>query len=467
MRIVGAILALLLLLTLGAFLLAGRAVPPGIDIAQPTQFVGQDGTLEIVVTSPKGELSSLEVAIEQGAQPIPLASLGSQDVTLKQDAEDRVKLTRPLGKRSVPQLTAGPARVVVRAARPVLFGLRTVSAEASRDVQVRLEPPRVSIVSMHHHVNHGGSEFVVYRATPPDTISGVRVGDREFPGYPASGAGIASADPALRVAFFALAWDQDLNAPIKLFARDVAGNEATGEFEYRVFPKPFRDSRIELPDAFLQRVVPAILSNTPSLKVDDPGDVLASFLVINRDLRRENNSTIGQLAAKTAPTLLWKGTFRQLGNSQVEASFADKRTYFYKGEEVDRQVHLGFDLAVTANVPVTPANVGSVVFAGWLGIYGNCVVVDHGLGVQSLYAHLSSIDVKEGDSVGLETVLGRSGMTGLAGGDHLHFTMLVSGEQVTPVDWWSQQWLEDRVLRKLREAGAPAGAAAAPAAKPS
>jgi murein DD-endopeptidase MepM/ murein hydrolase activator NlpD len=95
-------------------------------------------------------------------------------------------------------------------------------------------------------------------------------------------------------------------------------------------------------------------------------------------------------------------------------------------------------------------------FADYLGIYGNCVIVDHGMGVQSLYAHLSSFDVKPGDQVEKEQVLGRSGMTGLAGGDHLHFTMLVNGRPVTPVEWWSSQWIEDRILRKLREAGAPA-----------
>ena len=461
MKILGAILGLLLLLVVGAFVLAGRAVPPGIQITQPAKFVGQDGTLELLVTSPKGELSKLDVVVEQNGKQVPLASLGSQSITLTQAAEDQVKLTCPLGKRSVPELVAGPAKVTVHAARPVLFGMREVTSDASQEFQVRLEPPRVAVVSMHHHVNHGGTEFVVYRATPPDVASGVRVGDREYPGFPAAGAGIPSADPALKVAFFALAWDQDLNTPIKAFARDAAGNEVTSDFEFRVFPKPFKASRIELPDAFLQRVVPAILQNTPSLKVDDPNDLLASFLVINRDLRKENAATIKGLAAKTNPKMLWTGPFVQLGNSQVEAGFADKRTYFYKGEEVDRQVHLGFDLAVTANVPVQPANVGVVVFAGWLGIYGNCVVVDHGLGVQSLYAHLSSIDVKEGDTVRLDTVLGRSGMTGLAGGDHLHFTMLVSGEQVTPVDWWSKQWMEDRVLRKLREAGAPAPSAPA------
>jgi murein DD-endopeptidase MepM/ murein hydrolase activator NlpD len=101
---------------------------------------------------------------------------------------------------------------------------------------------------------------------------------------------------------------------------------------------------------------------------------------------------------------------------------------------------------------VTAANSGRVLHAGWLGIYGNCVIVDHGMGLMSLYAHLSSIDVSAGDSVSKDQQLGRSGSTGLAGGDHLHFTMLLAGQAITPVDWWSRQWVEDRILRKLTEA---------------
>jgi len=143
--------------------------------------------------------------------------------------------------------------------------------------------------------------------------------------------------------------------------------------------------------------------------------------------------------------------------------FADQRTYVHNGDDVDRQVHLGFDLASTTNAPVLAANSGRVVHAGWLGIYGNCVILDHGMGLQSLDAHLSSISVGEGDEVGMNGQLGLSGETGLAGGDHLHFTMLLAGHAVTPIDWWSQQWVDDRIMRKLRQAapGQPAPAAQA------
>jgi murein DD-endopeptidase MepM/ murein hydrolase activator NlpD len=296
--------------------------------------------------------------------------------------------------------------------------------------------------------------MVVYRVNPPDVDSGVRVGDREYRGFPAGGA-----DAALRVAFFALLWDQDLNTPMTIYARDTVGNEGSGSFDVRVFPKKFRASTINVDDRFLARVVPPILQNSPELGVGDPGDLLASYLAINRELRRMNNETISQLALGTSPEILWRGPFKQLINSAVEAGFADQRTYVYNGADVDRQVHLGFDLASTANAPVLAANRGRVVHAGWLGIYGNCVILDHGMGLQSLYAHLSSIGVNEGQLVESEAELGRSGATGLAGGDHLHFTMLLGGNAITPIDWWSRQWVQDRVLRKFAEAGlTPPGA---------
>jgi murein DD-endopeptidase MepM/ murein hydrolase activator NlpD len=281
--------------------------------------------------------------------------------------------------------------------------------------------------------------------------SGVRVGNIEYRGYPASGIGITS-DPALRVAFFALLFDQDLNTDFRVFARDPAGNEAFAELDHQVFAKPYSKSRIEVDDRFIGRVVPAIASHSPQEQIPTD-DLLSGFLKINGDLRRKNNQYVTDLAKNSPPEMLFKGAFQQLGNSQVEARFADTRTYIYKGKEIDRQVHLGFDLAVTANVPVVAAERGVVVHASDLGIYGNCVIIDHGLGVQSLYGHLSSIGVKVGDKIEKAAEIGRSGMTGLAGGDHLHFTMLVGGQQVTPVDWWSTQWFEDRVHRKIVAAG--------------
>lgn len=444
-----------------AWIVAGRAAAPRIAIDQPAHALGQTGTLQVTVEAPGGRLSALDVTVEQNGRTTRLFSLDSpQQAAVSQPDADHLRLSRPFGKRSVPELTSGTARLVVTAARGSFLNLRTLTGRASRDIRVRLEPPRIAVVSTHHYVNHGGAEMVVYRVTPADVASGVRVGDIEYPGFPASGAGVPGADPSLKVAFFALLYDQDLNTPIAAFARDEAGNEAKTSFVDGVFEKPFKKSTIQLEDPFLRRVVPEIIEQTPALHLQPPandGELLADFLKENGWLRQENTDEIRTIAStKTASVRLWSGPFVQLGNSKVEAAFADHRTYFYKGREVDQQVHLGFDLAVTSHVPVVAAGDGIVLHAGWLGIYGNCAIIDHGMGVASLYGHLSSFEVKVGDRVKRGQTIGLSGMTGLAGGDHLHFTVLVDGRMVNPVEWWDPHWVADRVDRKLGDAGAAA-----------
>jgi murein DD-endopeptidase MepM/ murein hydrolase activator NlpD len=444
----------------GAYFYAGRLPGPSIEFVRPEKFVGVSTPVEVLVGAPGTQLKSLTVTLEQNGKQFPIYSLGQEGAEVKEEQAEGgtavLRVTRDIGKEAVPELQSGPARILVTASQPVLRGIRVAENTVIRDVQVRLERPRVSVLSTHHYINHGGIEVVLYRATPDDVTSGVIVGDVEYPGYPASGAGVPGVnvtDPAVKMAFFALKYDQDLNTPIRVFARDEAGNVARAEFDKRVFPKAFKKSRIELSDSLIDRVVPAILEGTTEVKPE--GDNLAKFLVINGELRQKNAEKIASFAAQTSPQMLWGGdVFHTFRNNAVESAFADARTYLYQGKEVDRQTHLGFDLASYAGTPIVAANRGKVLFADELGIYGNCVIVDHGMGVQSLYAHLSSIDVKPGDTVDKEQPLGRSGMTGMAGGDHLHFTMLVNGQMVNPVEWWDAHWIEDRILRKLRAAGA-------------
>jgi murein DD-endopeptidase MepM/ murein hydrolase activator NlpD len=454
------LLALILILVVAAgaaYVVAGRGAPPRLTIEKPDRVIGQAGTLDVTAGAPNAHLSTLTIALEQNGKTMPLFTLdGTQTASVTRLDGDQLRISRPIGKQSIPELESGPARIVVTAARPSFLNLRTLRSTASKDIQVRLEPPRIAVLSTKHYINLGGSEMVVYKATPPDVVSGVRVGDIEYPGFPAPGAGAAGADPATKIAFFALLYNQALTTPIVAFARDEAGNQAKANIADNVFPKKFKKSRIDIDDAFMNRVVPEILEHSPELKMTAPAqdspEMLPAFLRVNGELRRINAQQIAALAAKTAPERLWTEPFVQLGNSQVEAGFADHRTYTYKGKEIDQQTHLGFDLAVTAHVPVAAANDGTVLHASWLGIYGNCVVIDHGLGIQSLYGHLQSFDVKAGDKVTRGQTVGRSDSTGLAGGDHLHFTMLVGGQMVNPVEWWDPHWIADRVERKLKEA---------------
>lgn len=438
----------------GVYVGAGRGPGPVIEIHAPARFIGPRIEFAATIDPGGAELTAVTAVIEQNGAAAPIFSLSApDDARITQETDTRIRIGRGLTRDAYREIAQGPATIVVEATHARLFGLRQRSAAARRDVEARFTPPRLSVASTFHYVSHGGAELVVYRVTPPDAESGVRVGDRFYPGYPASAAGVDSPDDALRAALFALLHEQELDTPIRLFARDGAGNEAEADFDHRVFPRRFRRARLAVGDRFMARVVPEVIARSEefaSIPLPPDAGLLEKYLAINDSLRLLNAERIRGLAAETADRRLWSEPFRQLANSQVESGFGDHRTYVYDGREVSRQVHLGFDLSVTANVPILAANAGRVVWADYLGIYGNCVIVDHGLGLQSLYSHLSSIGVGVGDAVALGDELGRSGMTGLAGGDHLHFAMLLHGEPITPVEWWDPRWIEDRVTRKLR-----------------
>jgi murein DD-endopeptidase MepM/ murein hydrolase activator NlpD len=449
------VLAVLVLACGGVYVYAGRLPGPAIVITRPSHLVGAVTPVELSVTAPGGRLTALHVFFDQDGKATELGSLAAADAAaLVHEGGDAVKVTKAISRDTVPDLKSGPAQLRVEARRPVLFGLRQASVVVVKPLQVRLEQPSLSVVSTHHYINVGGAEMVVYRVRPDDVASGVSVGDREYPGFPAASAAVGAihlTDPSLRVAFFSLLWNDPTTTAIHLYAYDDAGNRARADLDYKVFPKAPKRSTIDLNDAFLDRVVPAIEAGSPGVKAS--GSLIDQFLVLNGDLRRKNAATIAALAAQSSPEMLWRGeVFYRFANTKAESAFADQRTYRYDGRVVDHQTHLGFDLASFAHASVKAANRGKVVYAADLGIYGNCIVLDHGMGVQSLYAHLSSIEVQVGAMVDKAQELGRSGETGMAAGDHLHFTMLVNGQMVNPIEWWDPHWIQDRIVRKLSEA---------------
>lgn len=338
------------------------------------------------------------------------------------------------GKKEASNLKEGPARLVVQAQSNDLRGETTT---ISADVDVVLRPPSVSADGFQHYINQGGSEMVLLTPSGSWTEAGVRVGKDTYRSFPIAGS-------TQRLVLFAFPWNMPLDTAPVVFARNSAGTEATTTISYKIFPKKFRMRDLTIDDKFLDKVVNQI-------EPGGSGDLLQRFLKINGEMRRENNKTLADLRFKTADKFLWTDSFLQLANSKVESEFADVRSYIYKGKKVDQQVHLGFDLAVTAHTPVLASNDGRVVWAGPLGIYGNCIVLDHGYSLQSIYGHLSSIAVKVGDMVKRGQEMGKSGSTGLAGGDHLHYSMQIEGVQVNPVEWWDAHWIKDHIQDRLSQ----------------
>jgi murein DD-endopeptidase MepM/ murein hydrolase activator NlpD len=449
--------AALLLLLLSIFWLGP---PPSVEVKPALHGIGKRTPIAVKVGD-TGRVEKLRVELAQGSEVHPVAekAFPNHPMWAFWKPATPAEMTVEVGRETVPGLHAGEAIVRVTAERAGSLLRRPDPVVVEVKLPVRLAPPTLAVASTFHYVAQGGCEAVVYRVGEGAVRDGVQSGDWWFPGAPLPGG-----DKGLKFALFAVPYDTGDDAKVHLVATDEVGNRAEAAFVDKFFPRPPKYDTIQLTDAFLNRVVPEIMAQTPEVR--DQGSLLANYLKINGELRQKEGRQLKELAARSAPQFLWKEPFLPLRNAKITAAFAQRRTYLYQGKKVDQQDHLGFDMASTEHDAIPASNSGVVVLARYFGIFGNAVVIDHGYGLMSLYGHLSSIGVHEGEQMARGQELGRSGQTGLAGGDHLHFTTLLQGLPVTPVEWWDPHWIADRLVRKLGPAlGGKAGATArAPAA---
>ncbi len=446
-RLLVLLLALLALAGVAALAAAAlRSGPaPRIEIVPALPAIGQRTPIAVTVAEPSRGLAGVTVELVQGERRYRLAEqrfAPRPAWALWGNRTPRLELALAAGRELQADLTAGEATVRVTAERAGAWLRRPAPAVAEVALPVRLSPPALQVLSIQTYLAQGGSEAVVYRVGPTAVRSGVRAGSWFFPGHPLPGGG---ADE--RFALFAAPYDLDDARAIRLVASDEVSNEARVAFVDRFTPRRVPTGEIRLDDRFLAKVVPEILAATPAIA--DRGDPLASYLAINGELRRANADELVALAGRSRAEFLWRQPFTALPGGKVMSPFAERRSYLYGGREVDEQVHLGYDLASVRKAPVPAANRGVVLLARYFGIYGNTVVVDHGYGLMSLYSHLSSIAVAEGETVERGAILGATGETGLAGGDHLHFSFLLAGLPIDPVEWWDAAWIRNRIGRKL------------------
>jgi len=436
--------------------------PPQIEIRPALPGIGKSTPVKVTLDD-TGQVEKVMVEVVQGMDVKPVAekSFVTHPRWAFWKALAPAQLDLQIGRDTVPGLRGGKATIRVTAERSGSVVRRPDPAVATLEMPVRLTPPSLAVLSGFHYVAQGGCEAVVYRVGEGAVRDGVQSGRWWFPGYPLPG----GSDPRAHFALFAVPYDTADDSQVRLVAVDDVGNQSQAAFVDKFFPKPLKHDTIQLTDAFLERAVPEIMRETP--EVQDRGGPLANYLEINGELRRRNSKALEDLSSRSAPRFLWKEAFLPLPNAKITAAFAQRRDYQYQGKHVDQQDHLGFDMASVEHDAVPASNSGVVLIARYFGIFGNAVVIDHGYGLMSLYGHLSSIEVHEGQQVQRGQELGRSGKTGLAGGDHLHFTTMLRGLPVNPVEWWDPHWIQDRLARKLGPAlafaGGTAGAAATPA----
>ncbi len=248
----------------------------------------------------------------------------------------------------------------------------------------------------------------------------------------------------------------------ELIVTDFAGNKSATRVPVYRQQRVFKKDTIRIDDRFFERKMPEFSALFPGVTSQ-----LELFNKVNGELRQSNAKKLLELGRQSAPRPLWDDAFMALPSGAVRAGFGEHRTYVYNGEKQDVEAtHLGLDLASTARSPVPAGNAGKVIFADYLGIYGNAVVIDHGLGLQSIYSHLSSIGVTVGQEVARGETIGRTGATGMAVGDHLHFGVLISGMEVSPIEWLDRKWIRDNITDRLKEAGEPFPDLVTPPASP-
>jgi murein DD-endopeptidase MepM/ murein hydrolase activator NlpD len=422
-----------------------KSPPPTIEIMSDLPGIGAKTTITVKVREPVRGLGGVKVELlhgqldrvvgEEEFEPRSVWSFGPAPT-----AEHT--FTVVVGRSITEGLAPGEATVRVTAQHPGAWLANNPPVVNSVTLPVRFVPPALTPTSSRVYVTQGGCEAVAYQVGASAVRDGVEVGDWFFPGYPMPGA-----PPDTHFALFAVPYDVADASRVKLVALDGLGNRAEASFVEQFFPKAMGTETINLTDAFMQKVVGEILSRSP--EIHETPNLLDNYLAINGTLRRANSQALRDLAKQTKAQFLWQQPFRPFANAKVMGSFADHRTYVYEGKEVDAQDHLGLDLASVRQAPVSAANDGIVVLAKYFGVFGNTVVIDHGYGLMSLYAHLSSIEVAEGAPVQRGQLIAKTGATGLAGGDHLHFSMLLQGLPVNPVEWWDAHWIHDRIASKL------------------
>jgi murein DD-endopeptidase MepM/ murein hydrolase activator NlpD len=429
------LVVLLVLISLAVYYLRPRfeSEPPRISLTPASDIVGM-APLEIAIADQGAGLKSFSVTLSAGGTQSTLAT--EQFAATVSEKRISVALSK------VPGVKEGPASLRIVARDASLWGFfRGNEAVLQKEVTIDITPPTIELLADDRYVNFGGVGAIAYKSSADTATSGVRIGQYFFPGFQ----GQIKSQPEVFFALFAHPYNVPADVKAVLVATDTAGNTREMPLVYELKNVKYRKSTIALSDSFLQSKVAPLLQDVPA-RQGTPKDM---FVAVNKQLRKENEDKIAAVTAKSAPPILWKGAFTQLSNSKVEANFADQRTYVYNNQPIDTAYHLGYDLSVTKRYPVEAANSGAVAFAGDLGIYGNSVILDHGLGLFTLYGHLSSIDVKVGDSVTQRQILGKTGETGLAGGDHLHYGVYLHGVAVLPVEWWDQKWIDDNITPKL------------------
>ncbi|WP_035275872.1 M23 family metallopeptidase [Desulfogranum japonicum] len=413
---------------------------PGLTLEKEITYLGSNVELPFKVYDKRSGVKSIVVSLEQqGVKSEIFNRSFERQAWFKPAGPATVAETVNIDTKNA-QLQDGKADLVVTVRDFSLNGLLKGNETVKRiPVIIDSVPPRVSITHAQNYIRPGGSGIVIYEVSENSPRHGVQIDDLFFQGFP------LDQHPKQFISYIALPWNSEEPQNASVIARDEAGNEGKALIHMNFKAVAKKSDRINVSDNFLKNKLPEFQERYPGMQ----GTPIEQYLHANRDIRQQNAATISKICSNPDPKQLWNDRFLRMAGAN-RAGFADQRTYFYNGSPVDNQTHLGIDIASTARAEVRAANSGKVAYADYLGIYGYMIILDHGQGLYSLYSHLSKIDTTVGSMVEKDALIGHTGATGMAGGDHLHFSMLIHGIFVTPKEWWDQHWIDVNIKEFLK-----------------
>ena len=399
---------------------------PTISFKEIPKFIGANKQIEFIIKDNNPGIKETSVFIIQNEKNIKLL----EDKNIPEGLKEKT-YTLNIKARQL-RLREGNAKLLIITKDGSLLGNKTTT---ELNVKIDLTPPTLSILSSPSTIINGGTGFVFYRTSKDIAKTGVKVGNLKFKCFNK----IFENQNLYGCAFpYPYYWNK--KRPIIVFATDRAGNTSQSSVMYFFKKVRYKRSVIKVDDDFIQTKVKPLSDK----EIEDPAQL---FKYVNVEIRKRNEDEIHKITKDVKQLKpMFHGKFLQLKKSVMLGGFADYRKYKYKGKIIKGAdaYHKGMDFASIKNAPVQAANDGIVRFAGFLGIYGNSIIIEHGMGVFTLYSHLAESKVKEGDTVVKGQEIGITDTTGLAKGDHLHFGVLVQGLEVHPIEWLDRKWIKTR-----------------------
>ncbi len=429
---------LLLLLIIGAGVFAYfspmfEKVPPKI-IAPNLISANDKSPIKFTITDNKS-IKSCKVILSSNGKEFTIYSQNFLLPSKKKDIE--VKLPNEIANSKIKNWV-----LTIIARDSSLWGF-FLGNKATKQAKLIVDntPPEVNLIAQSPSILKGGSALIIFNAKDNnlknvyvDVGNGVKFKPIK---YKKNG-----------VYATLIAWPFNMdNFNPTIVAVDSANNITKHQLHLNRIYKKYKVSKIRASDRFINgKITELAQSDSDYANIKDK---IERFKAVNELMRKKNEDYIHKMSSKVTPfSGKWSiKPFHPLRRAKQVSDFGTKRYYYYGSPDniISTSYHVGFDLASVKHDNLYSSNNAIVVSTKNNGIYGNMPMLDHGFGLYTLYGHCSSILVKKGEKVHAGEVIAKTGQSGLALGDHVHFGILVQGVEVYPLEWMKKDWIKKHI----------------------